>query len=735
MNIIIRKQETGEVFDVLPEFKLEMRNTSPIFNNLGSKAVTTTIPKTPHNVRLLDYSNRLDIKNKPRLKLPVIVSVGSFVRNGMLYLSSAYNTEKTFGIILAFNEGIMYESMSDILLTELSNLPIVEKSTSDLYEDMNRLLTTDVRDEDLSVFGVTLKAHPYKLEETESSYGETLNRVKLGERPSLSRRTETFVIKDNKPVQIDVPEGYGISPFLRIWKVLELIFSHFGYRINKNPFKSEFQLKRLCVLNNTVDAIVANRLDYRQLMPKVTISEFLQALYCRFGMKVFFDSNRNEVNLVLLRDIFRNVEHERVNAGSLLDIEYTAARQIKLSAARNLDQSSTETDTYEEFLKKYNNTVSQSFGSPSSFYVGGVYYDFRGGRFYQGSTINNESKFLSSIHFDWNKNNEGLEIEEITSIDECLTMRTQDGDAGGSLYYAVDARLAYSLLEVDGVGDESDTENLLAFAYDMDEAYTIDETTGMHKFQGFRYGSIFPYIWRNSKDVLQEDRYGNQYRYALTMVGEYGAFNQFFKEYDAFLRHSNNTVKFKMDRPAFRLSNIGFDSKHLVDHQPVLLDKVDHDLDGSRTVSAVTEARTLRLYEPYDLEKDQHLPVPDPIKYQWVLKDDRDEKIDRARGNLIAEYEAKQEADPSRYRFVSVSEGKILEDPDPPTKTTYWFLPPTDSQYWNGERVGNRKHTCKVQFVCKYEYRISIYEKWQQASDNRDMTVDYKSWFEADVIP
>lgn len=158
MNILIRIKATGEVFDVLPGFKLEINNTSPIFNELGSKSVTTIFPKTPHNMRLLEFLNRLDIKDKPDIKIPVIVSSGSYVRDGMLYQNSAYNTENTFGIIIAFNEGVMYEAMSNILLTELSNLPVFEQPVPVLIEQMNDLFTIDDPNEKLSVFQVFLKS-------------------------------------------------------------------------------------------------------------------------------------------------------------------------------------------------------------------------------------------------------------------------------------------------------------------------------------------------------------------------------------------------------------------------------------------------------------------------------------------------------------------------------------------------------------------------------------------------
>lgn len=736
MSIIIRKKATGEVFNVVPEFKLELRNTSPIFNELGSKTISTSLPKTPHNIKLLGFSHRLDIRDKPKLKIPVIVSSGSYVRTGMLYESSAYNTEGTFGITIAFDEGIMYEAMSNILLTELSNLPVIESTPGGLYSMMNNLFTTNNQEDHLSVFYVNFKKQTYKEEnngEKDAYWSEYVNGPKslgVGE-AALAKREITFVIEDNSPVEISVPEGYGITPFVRVWYLLELIFGHFGYQIESNPFKDDFQLKRLCVLNNTVDAIVTGTLDYKQLLPPVSINDFLNALYCRFGMKVSFDSNTNTVDLILIRDVFRT-DNQMIplSLSALPDIDYTEPKQLKLSVAKNLDESDTETDTYEEFLAKYNNTIGEIENMLVSVSVGGIYYDPRSGQFYQCSTINSEKKRLSSFHFDWNKKDEGLETEEISSIDEALTMEHKENAGFVYLYFGLNHQLMNSILTIDGASQNTDTQNVLAFAYDMGEAWLEMPDGSIFKY-GYKYGSIFPYAWQSSS-VLQKDFDGNEYRYALTLAGEYGAFNNFFKEYDAFLRHSNHTVKLESFQSSYELSSIDFTDKRIVDNQPLLLDKFDHDLDGHSRQLCKIEARTLRLYEPYDLDKEQALPIPEDIKYQWVLYAIQNLMI----RNKWQEIRDSFPNDPRYYEFVSLTEGKIIDDPNPPGDRTYWFLPPTEFQFQNHVETGSRTHSCKVRYILTYRQNTGspLNPKWETKTQTYEPDIDYKSWFEPETL-
>lgn len=735
MSIIIRKKTTGEIFDMSPEFKLEIRNTSPIFNDLGSKTISTSLPKTPNNIKLLGFSHRLDIRNKPEIKIPVIVSSGSYVRNGVLFESSAYNSDNTFGITIAFDEGIMYEAMSNILLTELSNLPVIESTPEKLYSMMNELCTTNRPDDRLSVFQVKFKRQSYKDNDNggiDAYWTEYVNGVKVEGGAKLSQRDKTVVIEDSKLVEISVPFGYGITPFVRVWYLLELVFRHFGYRIGSNPFKDDFQLNRLCVLNNTVDAIVNGTLDYKQLLPPVSINDFLNALYCRFGMKVSFDSNTNTVNLILIRDVFRtDNKMTPLSLSALPNIDYTEPKQLKLSVSKNLDDSDTEMDTYEEFLAKYNNTIGEIENMLIYVSVGGIYYDPRSGLFYQCSTINNEKKRLSSIHFDWNKKDEGLEVEEITSIDEALTMDHREDTSSAFLYFGLDHQLMNSILTINGANQNTDTQNVLAFAYDMGEAWIEMPNGSIFKY-GYKYGSIFPYAW-GSSNVLQKDADGNEYRYALTLTGEYGAFNNFFKEYDAFLRHSNHTVKLESFQSSYALSSIDFTEKRIVDNQPLLLDKFDHDLDGHSGQLCKIEARTLRLYEPHDLDKEQALPIPEDIKYQWVLYSNQRLNIKNERDKI---YDNFPHSNINYYTFKSLDDGKIIEDPAPPGDRTYWFLPPTESQFTNKVKTGSRAHTCKVRYTLIYDYNSGspLVPNWETKTERIERNIDYESWFEPELI-
>ena len=137
--------------------------------------MTTSIPRTPNNSRLLGYASRLDIDAKPVSKIPVIVYDFTYMRRGMMYLSSAYNTTKGYGVTIAFAEGVMYEEMKSVKLTALSGLPVIEKDYQQMKEYMDNLFIDDDLDSELTLFTITLK--------DEDVYKRQVLSFQLGDRP------------------------------------------------------------------------------------------------------------------------------------------------------------------------------------------------------------------------------------------------------------------------------------------------------------------------------------------------------------------------------------------------------------------------------------------------------------------------------------------------------------------------------------------------------------------------
>lgn len=717
MGVVIRRKDNGEVFDLPLDFSLEINNTSPIFNDIGSKSVPATFPRNDHNAIMLGYAHRTDIANKPTNEIAVIVSEGSYIREGMLYLNEASNTESTYSVTIAFNEGIMYNKMKSMKLPSLPNLPIDERTQQEMLDYVNILLVNDDLSSPLTIFPVWLKEQgKYKAEILPGIEGEytvipVLNEVDKNTTPkTLKIRTSVKHAEGGQPIDVSVPIGYGITPFVRLWYVLELIFSHFGYTIRENPFKTEFQLRRLVILNNTIDTIVENSIKYAQLMPNVTIFELFTSLFVRFGAKIFVDGNTNTVDIVLLRDILASSPDTKLPIAALPDIQYTEPKQLKLSAGKSLEKSNTEADTYEEFLARYNNTIGFT---NDMFFLHGVHYFEPHGIFYQspvGALSTPEEtgfwgkyRFLSSFHFDWNKQTEGIETEEYHSVDEGLTMY---GDTGEILYYGIDYALRNSKVEIELKVSSVETENKLAFAFDMGEYYLPynNNNESGKTYEGYKFGTILPYIPSpNPVPIYFQDKEGNTMKYAMTFIGKNGCFEHFHKQYDAVLRHSNYVVKTKVDIPKFQLTNLKYQQMYNLHSQPMLIDKLSY-IVGDFNSKELT-ARTTRLYQPYDLEKEHGQAKPQRIKYQWRWVSEAEKVVENRRKELENQYQTPPRPGLIDYKLISVT-AEIIALPDPPSDRNLWYLPPTEKQFENQTQIGLSTHKLTAKFTIKYSHYV-----------------------------
>lgn len=727
--IIIRKRDTGEVFDIPVDFIMQIDNTSPVFNELGSLVVSASIPNDSSgtNRRLLGFANRADVSQRPPSKIPVIVSSGSFTRIGSLTVNSATNSKKTFSCSIAFDEGEMYENMKDILLKDLTGLPVIEDSVPNIIARLNDLAHYDDPESELSVFPLYIDTFDNYESSDSDAFGTLfrLNRYK-DEAPDYDLTDiDYYYNSSGERIEVSNLPGFGISPFLRVWKIIELIVAHLGYNMGRNPYKEHYQLRKLVALNNIADAIVAGKIDYQVLMPDVTMGDFLKSLFARHGARLFFNSNTRVVDIVLLKDILANKELLPFDSyqASPYDLVFTKAKQLKLTGQRSLYRTSVSQDTWEEFYKRYGGQIGSNPFIPS-FAYGGIWYSQIQGVFYQTATTENaRPKFISSIHFDWDKKVPDMDYEEISGQDECLTQSSIYADETQLVapVFSTGPAFSYTGLLVNGAqSDEKTVTCPLAFAFSMGNAVS-----------SVNFGSIFPHVPESYPDIqYYVDEEGNEYNYALTYSGKDGAFQRFFRDYDAFFRYSNHELTCDFKLPVVNLTNLNFQKKILLDNQPLLLDRVPHKLGAKETISVT--ARTTRLYQPYDLDADYAEPVSEGILYKWVRADDLEAAAETERANQEINWRKWAEDNPDKYRFISYTKIGKSDDVTKPS-TELWFLPPTKEDFESGRKAS------KAIYITKYNYR-HVWEypdngTWIIVNDDQQYKdVSYSSWLEAEPV-
>lgn len=349
-----------EVLDLPGGFAMQIEETNPVCNEVGSQSVSATVPPTPRNCHQLGHPERVDVNRLPsdRLRL-CTVRDGAYLRSGKINVTEASPKEGiTFNV--GFDNSTLYSTWRNLKMCDLAQArgydpPAREGGTKVdwLLEDLYKIYTqSNPKTDEFAVFPVAInKENRGKSDNgVEYIYWEILNVPKDG---SLKQPAQVERYIDGKATDVKVPAGYMVSPFLRVWRAIELIFENLGVDIVSNPFKEYAELARLVILNNTADAACVGRILYRDIMPDCTVAEFLNALWVRFGLVYNVNMETSEARLVLMRDLLREP-----SALELLDysagvekLTYETPKYVKLTAGTSLEGAEPLSERFEDFTR------------------------------------------------------------------------------------------------------------------------------------------------------------------------------------------------------------------------------------------------------------------------------------------------------------------------------------------------------------------------------------------------
>lgn len=357
---MVRIEINNEALDLPAAFTLDMEVTNPIFNETGTQSLPATVPATPRNLRLLGFPTRLDACADPRQEArKCMVISGALARSGTVNIVSA-SVKEGITLNIGFDNSVAYEAWQNRKLSDLSGLPEIKLYDRDIREDvvhetMTRIYAGDYRHgeyEDLAVFPVVLAAPKV----SEDEFGQVHYAYEMLNAPhleSMQQPQKVWRMIGNEYTEVNVPTNYGLSPFVRVWRVIELIFADLGVELSSNPFKESLELSRLVVLNNAADALVTSTIRYKELLPDVTVTQFLNALWVRFGLVYAVDSDARTVRLELLSEILAKapVAEWGDRMANYPMVNFEEPRYLKLSAKTSLEGAAPACERFEDFMK------------------------------------------------------------------------------------------------------------------------------------------------------------------------------------------------------------------------------------------------------------------------------------------------------------------------------------------------------------------------------------------------
>ncbi|MDR0681767.1 MAG: hypothetical protein LBG15_07970 [Dysgonamonadaceae bacterium] len=674
----------GQALDLNPDFTIEMKLTSPVYSKDGSQSISSTFPVTPHNNQLLDFPLKWEKTDKAKDTFSIIMEDGSFRQSSELSIQGGSDSEG-ISFNVGFDEAILYAKIKDKKLSEL-DLPLMEFEGATRSEKVKRIInmleyyrTQGSEESDLAVFPVVLKDD----EINEVRYQYVINPLALqGPYPTQQpiiwqARSEKQVI-NGEVTDISVPDGYGVAPFPKIWKIIELIFNQLKLQVVENIFKTHRQLSMLCSIHNCVDAICQGKIDYKHLMPDVTVIGFLDALFAKFGAVFFINSNRDTVKVKLLDDILASDEYLNLTMRKASSYAWnkTEAKQIKLKLNTGLKDAVPGNENYSDFLKSYNNVVSGivNVDDPSERFT--VAFERPTGRYYRKNLIDNQVKteYIGSDFFNWEALENIFPAEEISASDESVPMiRSQ---SYGIVPYLINELKHVSTNLVSDSIAEKDKEagTKLAFVFYYDKA-VASPTPG--RIEPYYFTSSFNYD-RNGNTI--KDSNGDEYTLSLTARS---LFTHFWKRWDAVLRHANQQYELKVNLSNVEIMNMETHQKILIDNQPFLIEQLDYSV-GKESGSCKMTIRSLALKKPYNMNDEQQIPATESPLYYWTFENHFDEKL--------AEVKTEHEALGLIFRGSEVITA-------PTEENAQAFLPPTESDYLSG-------HTEILYFSARAKFEV-----------------------------
>lgn len=681
-------------YDVPKDFSIEIENLSPVYSEKGSQSISATLPASNHNMEMVGHLHRIDISKAPEKDVAATIADGIYRRTGKQNITSA---SKKDGIVsnIGFDESIMYSAWTDVSLKKLPNLPVYKPSggVSDLIVHLTNVMNY-AESANYYVFPIQISAETVN----DISYPEYINHVELiSDVYDLKKNARTEqIVSDGSLTSVSVPAGYGISPFLKVSKILDLIFSAYGYKLIENPFSTHYQLKKMVVLNNVKDTIVEGAINYKDLMPDCTINEFLDSLYCRTGAKIYVNGDTKTARVILIRDSITTAATEdwTLLRSSELIPTFSEPKQIKLSANTSFTGAEAKADNFEEFLEKYNGIIYENGPWKPSYLPADRYmvYKRATGMFYRTNPVTKTHTLISSDFFPWDKKSANIDYEEITGNDECVPMAIISDNILYPQYLAGAVHNHTTISASETTSDENKVNTPLAFCFSIGKSHIEGNSAITYYF-----GSS---LCRDSSGERFKDPDGNIYNYSFVFRGEDGAFNRFFKEYDAILRHANHVFDGEINLDKSQLSRIDTSKPVIVYGQKLMIESVKYSLPLKKSKPSTVKLRSTKLLKPYDLETEQGLIQMKDQLYGWKVVEyslnacnaQLEVEAKAKWGKTVAEIKAAG-ADLSIYSITLITQ---VSDADFST-----YLPPTQADAIAKKEILN---SYKATFVYRYTF-------------------------------
>lgn len=329
--------------DLPRNFSFTMERTNPLLSGEGDASVPILLPSSTKNLSALGHCERIDRAEMYINKVDAVFEVGPIRKHGQLVIDTAHR-RNGIDASLAIDNSDLYVSSKNKTLKEIfANKKEVFGTVNSAMEVMQRVY--EGADSDFKVFPVAVS--PY--EDNSVKVYQWNNRIDNG----ILVYEET--VHEGDSIN-SVPEGYGIAPFLKLSRLVELLFYLLGYEVTENCL-AEWPFQRLVIVHNYSDCLCnpTVTLFYKDLVPSCTLSEFLTWLNNKFHVQPVVESNSRKVRVVAMEtmlaigadmDVTPIVEDD-------FTVQFNPSKRVVMTPTNSIEGTDPAADTFDQLIEKH----------------------------------------------------------------------------------------------------------------------------------------------------------------------------------------------------------------------------------------------------------------------------------------------------------------------------------------------------------------------------------------------
>lgn len=333
--------------DLPRDFALTIERTNPLLSDQGDASVPATLPASTKNLAVIGHMERTDRAEKYANKVEAILEVGPIRKRGQLVIDTV---QRLNGIdaSFAFDNSDLYSASKKKTLKEIfGNYSVSYETASDAATHMQNIY--EGREDDYVVFPVAVA--PYEDKVTGEKVYQYNNEIDNGQLKWGERDVHEGDVDD-----MHVPDCYGLAPFLKLSRLVEILFSRLGYEVTENCL-STWPFHRMAIVHNCSDCLCNPEftLYYRDMVPSCTLSDFLTWMNNKFHVQPVVNSETRQVKIVSMESVLTqdaDIDISRIVEGDF-SIQLNPTKRIVLSPSNNIEGAEPAADTFDKLIDKY----------------------------------------------------------------------------------------------------------------------------------------------------------------------------------------------------------------------------------------------------------------------------------------------------------------------------------------------------------------------------------------------